>query len=177
LKGRLKIKNKRADEEGGAGIGAIAGVLPLIHPPKEVNRMFAKGEPKPPSPADEISAFLGKETVFEGKMTFQGVFRLDGKFDGEIFESGTLIVGETAVIKGKVGVQSIVILGLVEGEVHAKSRAEIHSTGKVYGSLFTPILTVNEGGIFDGHCKMESLLKDEDDSRVRALKAESPLAV
>ena len=117
--------------------------------------MFAKGDPKSPATTDEISAFLGKETVFEGKMTFQGVFRLDGKFQGEIFESGTLIVGETAVIKGKVGAQTIVILGLVEGDVYAKSRVEIHATGKLYGRLFTPILTVNEGAIFDGHCTME----------------------
>ena len=50
--------------------------------------MFAKGESKPSPVSDEISAFLGKKTVFEGKMTFQGVFRLDGQFEGEIFDSG-----------------------------------------------------------------------------------------
>ncbi len=66
--------------------------------------LFAKGGSKPPSVPEEISAFLGKETSFEGKMTFQGVFRLEGRFEGEIFESGTLIVGESALIKGKVGV-------------------------------------------------------------------------
>ena len=124
--------------------------------------LFAKSESKPAVTADEISAFLGKETVFEGKMTFQGVFRLDGKFQGEIFESGTLIVGETALIKGKVGVETIVILGHVEGDVYAKARVEIHSTGKFYGNLFTPVLTVNEGGVFDGNCKMEGALNKED---------------
>jgi cytoskeletal protein CcmA (bactofilin family) len=119
--------------------------------------LFTKGGPKPPSSVEEISAYLGKETLFEGKMTFEGVFRLDGKFEGEIFDSGTLIVGETAVVKGKVGLHTIVINGLVEGEVHAKGRVEIHSTGKVYGSLFTPVLTINEGAIFEGHCKMEHI--------------------
>ena len=82
--------------------------------------LFTKGSPKPSPSSEEISAFLGKETVFEGKMTFEGVFRLDGKFEGEIFESGTLIVGETAVVKGKIGVNTIIINGLVEGEVHAQ---------------------------------------------------------
>jgi len=123
--------------------------------------MFTKGESKYLSTTDEISAFLGKETVFEGKMTFQGVFRLDGKFQGEIFESGTLIVGETALVKGKVEVQTIVILGHLEGDVYARARAEIHSTGKLYGTLFTPVLTVNEGGIFEGHCKMEGSRPDD----------------
>jgi len=126
--------------------------------------LFSKSSP-PSSPAsEEINAYLGKQTLFEGKMTFEGVFRLDGKFEGEIFEGGTLIVGETAVIKGKVGLDIIVINGLVEGDVHAKTRVEIHSTGKVYGTLFTPILTVNEGGILEGHCKMEGTLEKKENT-------------
>jgi cytoskeletal protein CcmA (bactofilin family) len=107
------------------------------------------------SPAtEEISAFLGKETLFEGKMTFKGVFRLDGKFEGEIFESGTLIVGESAQVKGKIGVNSIIISGHVEGELHAGERVEIHSTGKFSGNLFTSVLIINEGGTLNGHCEM-----------------------
>jgi cytoskeletal protein CcmA (bactofilin family) len=117
--------------------------------------MFAKGDAKPSSASEEISAFLGKETVFEGKMTFQGVFRLDGNFQGEIFESGNLVVGESAVVKGKVGVQTMVIHGVVEGEVRAGARVEIHATGKFSGNLFTPVLLIQEGGVFEGHCKMK----------------------
>jgi len=117
--------------------------------------LFSKGSSAALPTSEEISAYLGKQTLFEGKMTFEGVFRLDGKFEGEIFDSGTLIVGETAVIKGKVGLDTIIINGLVEGDVNAKTRVEIHSTGKVYGTLSTPILTINEGGILEGHCKME----------------------
>ncbi len=123
--------------------------------------MFSKSSgsgsssPASPPPSEEISAYLGKETVFQGKMTFEGVFRLDGKFEGEIFDSGTLIVGETAHVKGKIGLQTLVINGRVEGDIYAKARVEIHATGKVYGTLSSPILTINEGGILEGSCKME----------------------
>jgi len=125
--------------------------------------LFSKSSPTPPPASEEISAYLGKQTIFEGKMTFEGVFRLDGKFEGEIFESGTLIVGETAIVKGKIGLNTIIINGLVEGDVYAKARVEIHSTGKIYGTLFTPILTVNEGGIFEGRCRMEDVLDKKED--------------
>ena len=128
--------------------------------------MFTKGNSKPPSSPDEISAFLGKETVFEGKMTFQGVFRLDGKFEGEIFDSGTLIIGESAAIKGKIEVNTIIIHGLVEGEVSVKSRTEITSTGRFYGNLSTPVLMVTEGGIFDGQCRMEDIKSREEASHL-----------
>lgn len=115
--------------------------------------IFTKSSASPSAP-EEISAFLGKETLFEGKMTFRGVFRLDGKFEGEIFESGTLIVGESARIKGKIGVNTIIINGHVEGELHANERIEIHSSGNFSGTLFTPVLIINEGGTLNGHCMM-----------------------
>src|SRR5512147_2845438 len=97
--------------------------------------LFSKSGAKLPAVPEEISAFLGKETSFEGKMTFQGMFRLEGRFEGEIFESGTLIVGESAVIKGKIEVHTLIINGYVEGEVYARGRVEIHSAGKLYGNL------------------------------------------
>ena len=139
--------------------------------------LFSKSSPTPPPVPEEISAYLGKQTFFEGKMTFEGVFRLDGRFEGEIFDSGTLIVGETASVKGKVGLNTIVVNGVVEGEVYAKTRVEIHSMGKVYGSLSTPTLMINEGGIFEGHCKMEGVLdKKEDKQDLLAQKTEHSLS-
>ena len=142
--------------------------------------MFAKSSVSPaPTPAsEEISAYLGKETVFDGKMTFEGVFRLDGKFEGEIFESGTLVVGETAVVKGKIVLNTIIINGMVEGDISASGRVEIHSTGKVYGTLLTPILVINEGGIFEGDCKMKgSPEKKEDSAKFPSQKTDNPLSI
>ncbi|MBS3907762.1 MAG: polymer-forming cytoskeletal protein [Syntrophaceae bacterium] len=129
--------------------------------------------PKP----EEISAFLGKETLFEGKMTFRGVFRLDGRFEGEIFESGALIVGEYALIKGKIGANTVIINGRVEGELQAEERVEIHSTGKFSGTLITPVLIINEGGTLNGHCEMETKGARKEDLHPRLLNVDHPLSV
>ncbi|MGQ9508926.1 MAG: bactofilin family protein [Thermodesulfobacteriota bacterium] len=118
--------------------------------------IFSKGDSKSSSSHEDISAFLGKESLFEGKMSFQGVFRLEGRFEGEIFESGILIVGESAKVKGKIEVNSIIINGMVEGDIIAQEKVEIHSTGQFYGTLLTPILIVNEGGILQGQCQMKN---------------------
>ena len=96
-------------------------------------------------------------------MTFEGVFRLDGKVEGEIFRSGRLIMSETAVIKGKVEVDALILNGMVEGEVNAKERVEIHSKGKLYGTVFTPTLVIQDGGILEGNCKMGSRSENESD--------------
>ena len=113
---------------------------------------------------EEIKVFLGKNCLFEGKVTFEGIFRLEGKVKGEIFNSGTLIMGEASFIKGKLGVNALILNGRVEGEVNAKERVEIHSKGKLYGTISTPILVIQEGGIFEGNCKMEMKSNNESDT-------------
>lgn len=110
---------------------------------------------------EEISVFFGKNCLFEGKMTFEGVFRFDGKVEGEIFRSGTLIISETAVVKGKVEVDALILNGMVEGEVNARERVEIHSRGKLYGTVFTPTLVIQDGGVLEGNCKMGAKPENE----------------
>jgi len=116
---------------------------------------------------EEINVFWGKDSLLKGKMNSEGIFRLDGKVEGEIYHRGTLIIGETAIIKGKVEATTLILNGLLEGEVTAKERMEIHASGKLYGTIFTPIFVILDGGIFEGNCKMgaepdhENNLQDE----------------
>ncbi len=113
--------------------------------------------------SEQITVFWGQNCVFNGKMTSEGIFRLDGKVEGEIFHSGTLIIGETAVIKGKLEVNTLILNGRVEGEVTAKERVEIESRGKLYGTIFTPIFVIQDGGILEGDCRMRTKLHIESD--------------
>ncbi len=106
---------------------------------------------------DEINAFLGKDTEFEGKLSFTGAVRLDGKFSGEIFSSGTLIVGESAIIKSQIHVADMIISGEVHGDIFAEKKIEINVPGKLFGNIQTPKLVVEEGVIFEGSCKMQHL--------------------
>jgi cytoskeletal protein CcmA (bactofilin family) len=64
------------------------------------------------------------------------------------------MIGETAVIKGKVEATILILNGILEGEVTAKERTEIQASGKLYGTVFTPIFVIQDGGIFEGNCKM-----------------------
>jgi len=103
----------------------------------------------------ELEAFLGKNTSFEGKMAFEGMARLDGKFDGEILSGDILIIGETAVINGEINVDTLVVDGKVSGNVSVTSKIEIHPSGELYGNISTRALVIEEGGLFDGTCNMD----------------------
>jgi cytoskeletal protein CcmA (bactofilin family) len=103
---------------------------------------------------DQINAFLGKDTEFEGKLSFSGAVRIDGRFKGEILTDGTLIVGETALLECDIQTALASISGEVRGNVNAQNRIEIHAPGKVFGNISAPTITIDEGVIFEGNCRM-----------------------
>ncbi|UCG64627.1 MAG: polymer-forming cytoskeletal protein [Deltaproteobacteria bacterium] len=108
---------------------------------------------------EEINAFLGKDTEFEGKFSFTGAVRIDGKFSGEIESTGTLIVGESATITSQIHVADMIISGEVNGDIFAENKIEINVPGKLFGNIQTPKLVIEEGVIFEGNCKMKDLGK------------------
>ncbi len=111
---------------------------------------------------DDINAFLGKDTEFEGKLTFSGAVRIDGQFKGEIFSKGTLIVGESAVIESNINVALIIISGEIHGNIIADNRIEIHAPGKVFGNIQSPTVVIDEGVLFEGNCRMHEIREPED---------------
>jgi len=111
---------------------------------------------------DEINAFLGGDTEFEGKLSFRGAVRIDGNFKGEIFTEGTLIVGQSAIIESTIHVSHIIISGEIRGNIIAEKRIEIHAPGRVFGNIQAPIIIMEEGVIFEGNCRMQNIEKTED---------------
>lgn len=121
---------------------------------------------------DQINAFLGKDTEFEGKLSFTGAVRLDGKFKGEIFTEGTLIIGETATIEADMRVARIIVSGQVRGNIDAGERLEIKAPGKVFGNIQAPTVIIEEGVLFEGNCKMQ-VGKEGADKKVAVLPKET----
>lgn len=113
---------------------------------------------------DEINAFLGAGTVYEGKLNFQGAVRIDGIFSGEITSDGTLIVGKDARISGTFQVGELMLSGNLRGDVTTKRRTVIHSSGVLDGTLHTPCLLTEEGGIIDGQIVMKKGGPEKADS-------------
>jgi cytoskeletal protein CcmA (bactofilin family) len=110
-------------------------------------------------PRGEVNAFLGTDTEFEGTLVFTGVVRIDGKFSGEIFSGGTLIIGESAIIKAQIHVADVIIRGELYGDIFADNKIEINVPGKLFGNIQSPRLVIEEGVVFEGNCKMKDLEK------------------
>ncbi|MEO8706245.1 MAG: polymer-forming cytoskeletal protein [Kofleriaceae bacterium] len=107
----------------------------------------------------EITTLLGRGASFEGKLTFEGTVRIDGRFKGEVFSDDVLVIGEGAIVEAEIDIGEIIIQGTVIGNIKAKRSIEIHAPGRVKGDLHTPSLQVDKGVIFEGRSFMETAAK------------------
>lgn len=103
----------------------------------------------------ELNAFLGQGCEYEGKLTFEGTVRVDGRFTGEIFSNDVLIIGQGAEVHAEIDVSVVIVSGNVVGNVTARNRVELHAPARLIGNIVSPVLTVEEGVFFEGNCRMD----------------------
>lgn len=105
----------------------------------------------------EITTLLGRGTSFEGKLTFEGTVRVDGKLKGEVFSDDVLIIGEGATVEAEIDIGEVIIQGTVIGNIRARRSIEVLAPGRVKGDLHTPTLQIEKGVIFEGRSFMEGI--------------------
>ena len=110
--------------------------------------------------ASEITTLLGRGAQFEGKLTFEGTVRIDGRFKGEVFSEDVLVIGDGAQVEAQIDVGEVIIQGTVVGNISAKRSIEIHAPGRVKGDLHTPTLQIDKGVIFEGRSFMEAAVQN-----------------
>jgi cytoskeletal protein CcmA (bactofilin family) len=103
----------------------------------------------------DLRSFLGEGTEITGEVRFSEIMRVDSQISGTIVsDSGSLLIMEKGCIKATVQVGAVEVSGIVEGTITAKNSVKIHSTGRVYGDIYTPALIIEHGAVFDGKCHM-----------------------
>ena len=112
---------------------------------------------------EDISAFLGESTIYQGKLNFSGTVRIDGQFTGEIHSDGTLVLGKEAKVQGKVNVNQLVLTGFLSGEAIVKEKTTMHKTAMFLGNLMTKAMVMEEGAVLQGTITMrEDIEKPAD---------------
>jgi cytoskeletal protein CcmA (bactofilin family) len=99
---------------------------------------------------------VGEGTIFEGKIKSAATVRIEGQQTGDIDCTGDVIVGENGRVRSNISARDVVIAGHVQGNVSAKGKISVTSTGTLNGNILTLAFTIEEGGVFQGTSKMES---------------------
>ena len=105
-------------------------------------------------PVDQT--FLGKDASFKGELRFKGTLNIDGKFEGLITTTDTLIVSHDGIVEGDIQAGSVICEGRVKGNIIASTKVQLRPDSNVIGDIQSPSLIIEVGAKLDGKCKMST---------------------
>jgi cytoskeletal protein CcmA (bactofilin family) len=107
----------------------------------------------------KLAGLIDMESEFKGDLTFKGSFRIEGTFKGTISSDSLLVIGERGKVEADIKVGQLVINGEIHGTLEATDRIEVHDKGRVFGTLLTPTLVVEEGAYLEATCQTKGTPK------------------
>jgi len=99
-------------------------------------------------------SLLSRNLTIEGDISGDENFRIDGKIKGTVSVSGDVLIEETGQVEADVSGNNIVIKGTVNGNITAKHRIDIYSTGVMIGDISARSVDIQEGATFEGRSHM-----------------------
>ncbi len=115
----------------------------------------AKPDPAPNGATDvNRGGTLSSGVSIKGSVKFQKELTLDCEVEGEINSQGRLTVGKQARIKGDIKTRSVIVDGMVNGNITAAERCELRAGCTVNGDIEAPRLVVDEAASFVGSAKI-----------------------
>jgi cytoskeletal protein CcmA (bactofilin family) len=179
----MSFWSKLRDEATLPVVGADApGAPPPAKPPRNEEQrpmaMLKRDElSSVPAVSGDLNALLGRGSEFEGKLTFEGTVRIDGKFTGTIVTNDVLVVGEGAKVAAEITCGTVIVHGEVNGNIRAKTAIELHHPARVRGNVESPSLMIEKGVMFEGQAKMEGIDKGGAAKPAPGPSAAPPVAV
>ena len=99
-----------------------------------------------------INTLIGPGSFVSGDIKINGFIRIDGDIKGKIESPGNIIIGERAKIQGNITASSIVVGGIVLGDITAPKGIKLLSNSVKKKEKIKKSLQIEEDVIFNGHC-------------------------
>ena len=111
--------------------------------------------PVAPPPGSGYS-LLDSQLTVTGDISTVGSLRIDGRVEGSILKSDTVVLGVGATMSGDIHAREVVIGGALSGNVVATDRVELQATAIVTGDITAQVVLVQEGGVVNGRVLMRA---------------------
>lgn len=116
-----------------------------------------------PRPAPLVSdgySIVDKHLSITGDIATDGTVRVDGRVEGTLHRTNTMIIGAGAVVIGNVEAREVVVGGDVTGDLVVSGRVEVKQSGTVRGDIRAAAVMLEEGGTIHGHVLVHPLDSD-----------------
>ena len=102
----------------------------------------------------QSGALFSRGVSIKGSVKFLNELLIDGEVEGTIYSTGTLTLGEHALIRGEIRTKSVKVRGTVEGNIFVTERCELQAGCTLRGDIEATRLVVNENATFLGSAKV-----------------------
>ena len=116
--------------------------------------MFSKNK-KPPTtaapPPAPVPSIVSSDMRLVVDISSQGEVPIDGTIEGDV-RAKSVLIGESADIKGEVLAEQVQIHGRINGLIKARS-VHLARTAHVVGDILHESMSIENGAFLEGHCK------------------------
>ena len=99
-----------------------------------------------------VNTIVGTGSKVSGNITSSGFTKIDGEVYGNITSRGRLVVSKQARIKGHLKATSVIVGGVVYGDIIASDSVHLSSDAVVLGAIITRHLHMDDNVLFSGFC-------------------------
>ena len=93
----------------------------------------------------------------KGELSGNEDLSIEGKVEGKITLNGcNVTVGQTGRVSAEIQAKTVVVSGLVHGNISAAEMVEVTATGTMLGDIRSPRVKLVDGAKFKGSIDMES---------------------
>lgn len=107
------------------------------------------------APMHETATVIGPGVSFKGELQGEGTLTVLGQFEGDISLTGALHVGPDARVDANITARTIVIAGVVRGNLSADARVDILPTGTLTGTVKSGSFAAADGATVKGEIWVE----------------------
>jgi len=101
----------------------------------------------------EVSSnVIGENSYFTGKFVINGSLRIDGRFEGKSLTAEQIYIGPHGKIRTNIDAVSVIVEGMVIGNINASSRVMLMPSARILGDIRTPELIIQNGVLLEGRC-------------------------
>lgn len=120
------------------------------------------------STGDNSTNVIGENSYFSGNFNINGSLRIDGRFEGKSLKADQLYIGTDGKIRTNIEAVSVIVEGLIIGNINASNRVLLMPTAKVFGDIRTPELIIQNGVLLEGKCIIANDLRTSAGDVIKA---------
>lgn len=113
--------------------------------------MWGKNKQTIHSSDNQEMTLISAGTEIKGNISFTGALLIEGKVRGNLYaEDGHLTLADSGMVEGDIKAPSMVINGMVRGNVFATERLELSARAEIHGNVYYNVIEMVKGSQVNG---------------------------